>query len=75
MTKDKHPFTKEIQIYYKGAKVQIRFVGDSIDLNALELSIYDTNIGCEQFGKYDEVRLGLDWFAKFSPKAYMVLLD
>ena len=64
-----------IQIYDKGAKVQNRFGGDSIDLNALELSIYDTIIGCEQFGKYDEVRLGRDWFAKFSPKAYMVLLD
>ena len=75
MTKDKHPFTQEIQIYDKGAKVQNRFGGDSIDLNALELSIYDTIIGGEQFGKYDEVRLGLDWFAKFSPKAYMVLLD
>ena len=45
MTKDKHPFTQEIQIYDKGAKVQNRFGGDSIDLNALELSIYDTIIG------------------------------
>jgi|TARA_R110002020_G_scaffold157945_1_gene340954 hypothetical protein len=75
MKKDKHPFSQEIQIYDKGAKVQNRFGGDSIELNALELSIYDTIIGCEQFGKYDQVRLGLDWFAKFSPKAYMVLLD
>ena len=75
MTKDKHPFTQEIQIYDKGAKVQNRFGGDSIELNALELSIYDTIIGCEQFGDFDNVRLGSEWFAEFNPKAYMVLLD
>ena len=75
MKKDKHPFTQEIQIYDKGSKVQNRFGGDSIELNALELSIYDTIIGCEQFGDFDNVRLGLDWFAKFNPKAYTVLLD
>ena len=74
MKKDKHPFTQNIQIYDKGAKVQNRFGGDSIELNALELSIYDTIIGCEQFGKYDQVRLGLDCFDEFNPKAYMVLL-
>tara|TARA_R100000008_G_C3564197_1_gene158124 strand:+ start:957 stop:1196 length:240 start_codon:yes stop_codon:yes gene_type:complete len=75
LEKDKAPFKAPIQIYSEGATVQNRFGGDSIELNALELSIYDTIIGCEQFGKYDEVRLGLDWFAKFNPKAYMVLLD
>ena len=75
MKKDKHPFTQEIQIYDKGSKVKNRFGGDSIELNALELSIYDTIIGCEHFGDFDYVRLGLDWFAKFNPKAYMVLLD
>ena len=75
MKKDKHPFTQEIQIYDKGSKVQNRFGGDSIEFNALELSIYDTIIGFEQFGDFDNVRLGLDWFAKFNPKAYMVLLD
>ncbi len=75
LEKDKPPFKGAIQIYSEGATVQNRFGGDSIKLNALELSIYDTIIGCEQFGKYDEVRLGLDWFAKFNPKAYMVLLD
>ena len=46
-----------------------------IELNALELSIYDTIKGCEWTGDWDEVRLGLDWFMKFNPKAYMVLLD
>ena len=75
MTKDKHPFNQEIQIYDKGAKVQNRFGVDSIELNALELSIYDTIMGCEQFQDWKNHRLGLDWFMKFNPKAYMVLLD
>ena len=59
MLKDKHPFNQQIQIYTEGATVQNRFGGDSIELNALELSIYDTIIGCEQFQDYKNVRLGL----------------
>ena len=75
LLKDKHPFNQEIQIYTKGAVVENRFGGDRIQLNALELSIYDTILGCEQFQDYKNVRLGLDWFIKFNAKAYMVLLD
>ncbi len=75
MLKDKHPFNQQIQIQTEGATVQNRFGGDSVKLNALELSIYDTILGCEQFQDYKNVRLGLDWFMKFNIKAYMVLLD
>ena len=75
LVKDKPPFKVAIQIYDNGATVQNRFGGDSIDLNALELSIYDAIMGCEMVEDYDNVRLGLDWFMKFNPKAYMVLLD
>ena len=75
LVKDKPPFKGAIQIYSEGATVQNRFGGDSIELNALELSIYDTIIGCEQFQDWENHRLGLDWFRKFSAKAYMVLLD
>ena len=75
LVKDKPPFKGAIQIYSEGATVQNRFGGDSIELNALELSIYDTIKGCEEFRDWENVRLGLDWFMKFNPKAYMVLLD
>ena len=75
LLKDKHPFNQQIQIYTEGATVQNRFGGDRIKLNALELSIYDTIIGCEALQDYKNVRLGLDWFMKFNVKAYMVLLD
>ena len=75
LEKDKAPFKAPIQIYSEGAVVRNRFGGGSIKLNALELSIYDTIMGCEQFGDWENVRRGIDWFIKFNPKAYMVLLD
>ncbi len=75
LEKDKPPFKGAIQIYTEGAVVNNRFGGDSIELNALELSIYDTIMGCELNGNIEEMRRGIDWFIKFNPKAYMVLLD
>ena len=75
MLKDKHPFNQQIQIYTEGAIVENRFGGDRIKLNALELSIYDTILGCEQFQDYKNVRLGIEWFQRFNADAYMVLLD
>jgi len=51
-------------------------LGVLVSMSPQPVVLYDdTIIGCEQFGKYDQVRLGLDWFAEFNPKAYMVLLD
>tara|TARA_E500000318_G_scaffold3970_1_gene4243 strand:- start:57 stop:296 length:240 start_codon:yes stop_codon:yes gene_type:complete len=75
LDKNKPPFKGAIQIYSEGATVQNRFGGDSVELNALELSIYDTIMGCELGGNIEEMRRGIDWFMKFNPKAYMILLD
>ena len=75
IVKDKTPLKAPIQIYSEGATVQNRFGGDSVELNALELSIYDTIMGCELGGNIEEMRRGIDWFIKFNPKAYMILLD
>ena len=71
------------QVYDKGAVVQNRFGGDSIELNNLELSMYDLVIGAslmaemggEDSGIIKDLRRGLDWFRKYNPEAYMVLLD
>lgn len=71
------------QIYEKGAKVQNRFGGESCELNALELSIYDYVIGASdmvELGMHHDklitdLRKGLDWFKQYNAKAYMVLLD
>ena len=72
------------ELYEEGAVVQNRFGGDSIELNNVELSMYDFVIGSsmlmEMSGGYkhtnvNELRKGLDWFRKNNPTAYMVLLD
>ena len=62
LVKDKPPFKVAIPIYDNGATVQNRFGGDSIELNALELSIYDTLMGCETLKDWENHRLGLDCF-------------
>ncbi len=75
LIKDKPPFKGAIKIYSEGGIVKNPYSGETARLNALELSIYDTIKGCEQFEDYENVRLGLDWFMKFNPSAYMILLD
>ena len=71
------------QIYDKGAVVENRFGGEKIELNNIELSMYDFVMGCSilcEMGMSSsppvkDLRKGLDWFRKYNPKAYMVLLD
>ena len=72
------------EVYEKGAVVRNRFGGGEIELNNVELSMYDFVIGSsivmEMSGGYkhtnvNELRKGLDWFRKNNPEAYMVLLD
>lgn len=55
--------------------IQNRFGGGSIELSPLEVAVYDWIIGSEMFGKWENVRLGCDWFLNNNPEAYMVLLD
>jgi hypothetical protein len=38
-------------------------------------AVYDVIMGAEAFQKWDTQRKGLDWFMKYFPKQYMVLLD
>ena len=72
------------ELYEEGAVVRNRFGGGEIELNNVELSMYDFVIGSsivlEMSGGYkhtdvNELRKGLDWFRKNNPRAYMVLLD
>ena len=85
-SKQKLPKWFRGELYEKGAVVQNRFGGDSIELNNIELSMYDFVMGAsilvEMTGPWEgdpktikELRKGLDWFRKNNPKAYMVLLD
>ena len=74
------------ELYKKGAVVRNRFGGGEIELNNVELSMYDFVMGAsilvEMTGPWEgdsktinELRKGLDWFRKNNPEAYMVLLD
>ena len=62
-------------IYDTGDAVSNPFTGDSIDLTAEELSMYDLIMGCQVTGNYKIMQRGLDWFRRANPEAYMVLLD
>ena len=72
------------ELYEKGAVVQNRFGGAEIELNAMELSMYDFVIGASdmyEMGIFNspqhikDLRRGLDWFRTHNAEAYMVLLD
>ena len=71
------------ELYEEGAVVQNRFGGGEIELNNVELSMYDMVIGCSiitEMGNRDtklitDLRKGLDWFRMNNAEAYMVLLD
>jgi len=83
MDKSKLPAWFNGECYTHGAEVTNRFGGDSCQLNAEELSVYDFVIGAsdmlEMCMHHDtlvtDLRKGLDWFRKNNPSAYMVLLD
>ena len=68
-------------IYKEGAVVQNRFGGGEIELNNIELSMYDFVMGASIIAEMGldtditNLRKGLDWFRQHNPKAYMVLLD
>jgi len=63
------------QVYESGDAVSNPFTGDSIDLTAEELSMYDLIMGCQVTHNYKIMQKGLDWFRRANPEAYMVLLD
>ena len=77
------------ELYEKGAIVRNRFGGGEIELNNVELSMYDfvigssimSEMGMDAYGFAPDHRIvknlrkGLDWFRKNNPEAYMVLLD
>ena len=85
MIKEKQKLPKWFrgELYGEGAIVRNRFGGGEIELNNVELSMYDFVIGCSimaEMGQYDDkivtdLRKGLDWFRMNNAEAYMVLLD
>lgn len=70
----KLPF-KDIFVGTENEIVTNPFSGESVELTPEAVAVYDTIKGCEMFGDYTGVRKGLDWFRKYYPNEYMILLD
>jgi hypothetical protein len=84
-TKQKLPEWFCGELYTEGEIVTNRFGGQSIELNNVELSMYDFIMGATSVmemqglsadeGMMTDLRKGLDWFRMENAEAYMVLLD
>ena len=51
------------------------YTGESCMLTPEAIAVYDTLKGAEMFGLHSVTRKGLNWFRKYYPKEYMILLD
>ena len=82
-TKQKLPDWFDGELYEEGDVVENPYSGESIELNNVELSMYDFCMGATfviEMGSHNqkiikELQDGLYWFRKNNAKAYMVLLD
>ena len=82
-SKQKLPKWFKGSLYTSGGEVTNPFSGESYDLTAEELSIYDFIMGCQSIfetGKYNQKMINdfdkaLSWFRTNNSEAYMVLLD
>ena len=63
------------QVYSEGDTVSNPFTGDSVELTAEELSMYDLIMGAQMLQRYDVMQKGLGWFRRENAEAYMILLD
>jgi len=75
MSKDVVPFEGAEVLDTEPVLVTNPFSGESIVLNPVEVTVYDITMGASQLGAYKTVQTGIDWFRRFNPRAYMVLLD
>ena len=82
-TKQKLPDWFDGELYEEGDVVTNPYSGESIELNNVELSMYDfvnganfvIEMGSRNQKLLKELQDGLYWFRVNNPKAYMVLLD
>jgi len=83
MKKQELPSWFRGELYGEGDTVTNPYSGESIELNNIELSMYDfvnganfiVEMGSRNEKLIKELQDGLYWFRVNNPKAYMVLLD
>jgi hypothetical protein len=74
MTERKLPF--DCMVFDKEpVEVKNPFSGQSCMLEPDAVAVYDCISGANMMGDYKTVRKGLDWFRKYFPQEYMILLD
>ena len=66
---------KGIKPYPHGDVVSNPYSGQTIELNGMELSVYDLLIGAESIQDYSLLNMCRDWFMKYNIDAYMTLID
>jgi len=72
------PFPKlfeGIQIGSHNEVVTNPYSGSGAELPPDAVAVYDVVLGAERLEDYERVRAGLDWFRKYFPDEFMVLLD
>ena len=75
LTKEPNPpFPVEI-IDVKPVEVSNPYSGQKVTLQPTAIAVYDCINGAEYVEDSDMVRKGIEWFQKYYPKEYMVLLD
>ena len=82
-TKQELPKWFDGELYSKGDTVRNPYSGQTYELTAEELSMYDFIIGANRLMEMGmialknqkDMRKGLDWFRKNNVDAYYVLLD
>lgn len=62
-------------VYESGDVVTNPFTGETAELTAEELSMYDLIMGAQVTQNYHVMQKGLDWFRSENAEAYMALLD
>lgn len=70
------PLPFDCKIYDKEAqKIENKLGGGSCYLEPDAIAVYDTIKGAEMLGNYETVQDGCEWFRKYFPEEYMILLD
>ena len=72
------PLPKILEVIQLGDPPEVihnRFSGDAAVHPPDAVAVYDVIVGAEILEDYPRMRAGLDWFRKYFPAEYMVLLD
>lgn len=70
-----HTWMNQLYVGNEHAQVANPYSGESVELEPIEIAVYDFIKGCEATGMWDEFDEAIVWFRNKNPSAYMTLLD